>query len=128
MTVPNKFGRIRTFDYIINNISKEEIRTDSEFFEYSYYLNLNQNIYVEVKNAVIIPIDDVKPLDISKNGYFWVGTDIFSDKCSFKINSNYIIGIAAKHNSDNILNTNHKLSKGNILYKYGMDIYDKKTK
>lgn len=70
MTVPNKFGRIRTFDYIINNISKEEIRTDSEFFEYSYYLNLNQNIYVEVKNAVIIPIDDVKPLDISKNGYF----------------------------------------------------------
>ncbi len=149
LALPNKSGKIRIYDTIDSKITEEEIRDTSHYFEYSYYLNIEKELYVEVENAVIIPKDDVKPLDISKPGYFRVGVDIPAGVYTFRINQNQDIGYADVVTSNLILGSGFYLSKsrnskfvssdnpddivlslnrGDILYKSGVDIYDSQLK
>lgn len=136
LAAKNKFARARQYNVIDNNLTDDEIEDASVFAEYSYYIELDTNDwYVDVENGALVPIDDVEPLDITRNGDFRVGKDIMAGYYKFKLdeNSEAAIYYTKKQVSNyktegnfikhELIERDVALKNNTIISKHNIDIY-----
>lgn len=137
LSKPGKFAKVRIYNTIQNNLSNDEIEKESIYIDYSYAFYISRFQYVDIKDGVIIPINDVEKLDITKDGVFRIGTDIPAGKYTFRLTPDRktgfvgISGISSKGKyislyADDCSETSVLLPSGSIIEKYGVEIYDLK--